>query len=110
MTVGGRNDAMIEALRGSCTKPAELRINTVDDIDQVLWTKFVTLCAFSAATSVTRAGIGPILADTESRLLLEQLRDEGMAVAAAAGYPMPNGYKEHVASLWRTFPPRPSPR
>ena len=96
---------MIEALQGACIRAVGIDLQTVEDIDQVLWTKFVTLCAFSGATSLMRAGIGPILADPESRIFIEQLRDEGMAVASAAGYPMPDGYAEQVISLWRTFPP-----
>ncbi|TPJ36045.1 2-dehydropantoate 2-reductase [Mesorhizobium sp. B2-6-5] len=103
--VGGRGDEMIERLRGACDRAVGIDLRTVDDIERVLWTKFVTLSAFSGATSLTRAGIGPILADPEARMFIEQLRDEGAAVATAAGYPMPDGYDEQVMSFWRTFPP-----
>ena len=51
-----------------------------------------------------RCEIGPIFSDPESRLFLEQLRDEGMAVAAAAGHKMAEGYEEKVISLWKSFP------
>ena len=94
VVVGGRDDAMIEAWRGACVRAGGIDLETVEDIDQVLWTKYVTVSAFSGATSLMRAGIGPILADPEARIFLEQLRDEGMAVASAAGRPMPEGYKE----------------
>jgi 2-dehydropantoate 2-reductase len=104
-TIGGRHDSTIEALLDASGRAVGVDLQAVDDIDQVLWTKFVTLCAFSGATSLMRAGIGPILADTESRLFIEQLRDEGTAVAAAAGHPMAEGYDEQAISLWRTFPP-----
>ncbi|TIS92343.1 ketopantoate reductase C-terminal domain-containing protein, partial [Mesorhizobium sp.] len=104
-TVGGRGDAMMEAFRGACLRAVGIDLQTVEDINQVLWTKFVTLCAFSGATSLMRAGIGPILADHESRIFIEQLRDEAMAVASAADHPMAEGYAEHTLSLWRTFPP-----
>jgi 2-dehydropantoate 2-reductase len=102
---GGHNDGMIEALRGSCIRAGGVDLQTVEDIDQVLWTKFVTISAFSGASSLIRAGIGPILADPESRIFIEQLRDEGVAVASAAGHPMPDGYEEGVMSLWRSIPP-----
>jgi 2-dehydropantoate 2-reductase len=36
---------------------------------------------------------------------MEQLRDEGITVASAAGHPMPDGFKDQVAALWRKFPP-----
>ena len=45
--VGGRGDAMIEALRGACVRAGGIDMETVEDIDQVLWTKFVTVSAFS---------------------------------------------------------------
>ena len=67
--VGGRGDAMIEALRGACVRAGGIDMETVEDIDQVLWTKFVTVSAFSGATSLMRAGIGPIFADPQARNL-----------------------------------------
>lgn len=70
--VGGRGDAMIEALRGACVRAGGIDMETVEDIDQVLWTKFVTVSAFSGATSLMRAGIGPIFADPQARIFLEQ--------------------------------------
>ena len=41
-------------------------------------------------------GVGPIINDPESRIFVEQLRAKGMAVASAAGYPMPDGYEGRV--------------
>ena len=104
-TLGGRNDAMIEAFRDACIRAGGIDLQTVEDIDQVLWIKFVMLCAFSGGTSLMRAAIGPILADPEARIFIEQLRDEGMAVASAAGHPVPDGFEENVISLWQSFPP-----
>ena len=102
--LGGSNDPMVEALGNACARVVGLDIQIVDDIDHVLWAKFITVSAFSGATSLMRCGIGPIIADPESRLFLEQLRDEGMAVAAAAGHKMAEGYEEKVTSLWKSFP------
>ena len=36
---------------------------------------------------------------------MEQALDEGIAVASAAGHPMPDGYRDDVAGLWQKFPP-----
>ena len=52
-----------------------LDIQIVDDIDHVLWAKFITVSAFSGATSLMRCGIGPIFVNPESRIFLEQLRE-----------------------------------
>ena len=46
--VGGRDDAMIEAWRSACVRTGGIDLETVEDIDQMLWTKFVTVSAFSA--------------------------------------------------------------
>ena len=67
VTVGGSNDATIEALQGACVKAGGIDMERVEDMAQVLWVKFVTISAFSGGTSLMRAGIGPILADPESR-------------------------------------------
>lgn len=96
---------MSEALCTACNRISGHDVRTVQDIDAVLWEKFVTLSAFSGATSLMRAGIGLILADREGRMFLEQLRDEGMAVAAAAGHPMDDDFKDRVITLWMSYPP-----
>ena len=84
LVVGGPNDTMIELWRGACLRAGGIDLETVEDIEQVLWNKFVTVSAFSGASSLMRASLGPILGDPESRVFLEQLRDEGVAVASAA--------------------------
>ena len=102
--LGGLNDPVVEELRNACARVVGLDVQIVDDIDQVLWAKFITVSAFSGATSLMRSGIGPIIANPESCLFLEQLLDEGLAVAAAAGHKMAEDYKEKVKSLWISFP------
>ena len=103
--LGGRGDSTIEAFREACSRTSGMDVQTVDDVDQAIWTKFVMLSAFSGGTSLMRSGVGPILADPESRDFMEQALDEGIAVASAAGHPMPDGYKDDVAGLWQKFPP-----
>ena len=105
VVVGGPNDPMIELWRGACLHAGGIDLETVEDIEQVLWNKFVNISAFSGATSLMRASLGPILGDPQSRLFLEQLRDEGVAVASAAGHPMPSDYQERMVSYWGKFPP-----
>ncbi|MCZ4092341.1 ketopantoate reductase family protein [Sinorhizobium psoraleae] len=105
MTVGGRNDPAIAAFRDACALAEGISLQAVDDVDPVLWMKFVTLAAFSGGTSLMRSGIGAIIADPEGRIFMEQLRDEGMAIAAAKGHPMPDGYVQQTTSLWQMVPP-----
>ncbi|MDG4892697.1 2-dehydropantoate 2-reductase [Mesorhizobium sp. WSM4976] len=103
--VGGQHDPVIQKLKALCDRAIGLELRPVSDIDDVLWEKFVTLAPFSGATSLMRSGIGPILADPEARLFIAQLRDEGMAVAAAAGHPMADGFVDRVVTRWSAFPP-----
>ncbi|WP_292303622.1 ketopantoate reductase family protein [Mesorhizobium sp.] len=103
--VGGHRDPVIHELHALCDRAIGLQLKSVAEIDSVLWEKFVTLAAFSGATSLMRSGIGPILGDPEARIFVEQLRDEGMAVAAAAGHPMAEGFEDRVIKRWTAFPP-----
>ncbi|RVD61931.1 2-dehydropantoate 2-reductase [Mesorhizobium sp. M2D.F.Ca.ET.185.01.1.1] len=103
--VGGQHDPVIQELKTLCDRSIGLELKPVADIDDVLWEKFVTLAAFSGGTSLMRSGIGPILADPEARIFIEQLRDEGMAVADAAGHPMADGFVDRVVTRWSAFPP-----
>ncbi|WP_024927615.1 MULTISPECIES: ketopantoate reductase family protein [unclassified Mesorhizobium] len=102
---GGHRDPLIKDLQALCDRAIGLELKPVADIDDVLWEKFVTLAAFSGGTSLMRSGIGPILDDPEARIFIEQLRDEGMAVAAAAGHPMAEGFEGRVIIRWTAFPP-----
>ncbi|CDX21859.1 2-dehydropantoate 2-reductase [Mesorhizobium sp. ORS 3324] len=103
--VGGHRDPVIREFQTLCDRSVGLELKPVADIDGVLWEKFVTLAAFSGATSLMRSGIGPILDDPEARIFVKQLRDEGMAVAAAAGHPMAEGFERRVMERWNACPP-----
>jgi 2-dehydropantoate 2-reductase len=105
MIVGGVGDASIEALRDVGERTRGLDVRVVADIDKALWTKFVTLSTFSGATSLLRSGIGAILADREARTFMEQLRDEGMAVAAALGHALGDGFAEGMIARFTALPP-----
>lgn len=105
LDIGGAGDIAVEALRAACGRLSGIEARTVQDIDPVLWEKFVAISAFSGATSLMRAGIGFIFADREALILIEQLRDEGMAVAAAAGHPMDGDFKQRIIARWMKLPP-----
>ena len=103
--VGGHRDPLIQDLQGLCNQARGIELKPVADIDSVLWEKFVILSAYSGGTSLMRSGIGAIFNDPEARIFIEQLRDEGMAVAAAAGHPMADGFEDRVMARFATLPP-----
>jgi 2-dehydropantoate 2-reductase len=103
--VGDLGNPVIKALEEICAKARGIGLKSVAEIESVLWEKFVTLSAFSGGTALMRSGIGPIFADDEARTFIEQLRDEGIAVAAAAGHPMSEGFVDRVVERWKAVPP-----
>jgi 2-dehydropantoate 2-reductase len=60
-------------------------VEVTNDIEKVLWTKLLFIASFSGISSVTRAPAGPVWANDESRVLLEQAMREVEAVARARG-------------------------
>jgi 2-dehydropantoate 2-reductase len=104
MVTGGKGNANVGKFIASCNKRG-IEAEAIDDIESVLWEKFVILSAFSGATTLMRSGIGPILLDPDARHFIEQLRNEGAAVAAAAGHPMGLGFDERAMSRWTILPP-----
>ncbi|WP_114947848.1 ketopantoate reductase family protein [Microvirga calopogonii] len=105
LVVEQASDPVVQTLRQACERGVGIDIETVEDVAPVLWEKFVILCAFAGATTLMRAGIGTILADPEARLFIEQLRDEGLAVAAASGHPVPEEHHRRFMVLWQALPP-----
>jgi len=103
--IGGYRDPLIRALEQMGARAKGIGLRSVEDIDSVLWEKFVTLSAFSGGTALMRSGIGPIFADREGRAFIEQLRDEGISVATAAGHPMPVDFVDRVLERWTVLPP-----
>ncbi len=73
-----------EAFHAACTG-AKIDCELADDIERVLWEKFVLLVAISATTAVTRKTIGVVRADPDLRWLLETVMRETWAVGRKRG-------------------------
>lgn len=102
---GGSNDPVIAEFRSICSRADGIALTVVDDIEPVLWEKFVRLAAFSGGTSLMRLGIGKIMADQESRKFMEHLLEEGMDVAAAEGHPMADDFRDDTTDLFLRITP-----
>jgi 2-dehydropantoate 2-reductase len=103
--VGRASDPMIVELAALAVGLPGVSFEAVEDIEPVVWDKFVTLSALSGATSLLRAPIGPILADQEARTFLLALRDEGLAISRAAGHSWPDDHAERILARWEGLPP-----
>jgi len=69
----------------SACKDAKIDAELADDIERVLWEKFVLLVAVSATTTVTRKTIGVVRTDPDLRWLLETVMRETWTVGRKRG-------------------------
>lgn len=80
----GRDDARLRELVEE-VQDAEIEAAFSTDVRKNLWQKFVFLVGISGATASTRSPMGPVLADPDTRALLESLMRETEAVGVKAG-------------------------
>ena len=73
-----------EAFLAAC-QGAKIDAELTDDIERVLWEKFVLLVAVSATTAVTRKTLGVVRTDPDLRWLLETVMRETWAVGRKRG-------------------------
>ena len=81
-TRGGTNDPMLRDVE------AMLRAATIDatfssEIERVMWTKLIWICAFAGMTTLFRSKAGPIVNDVDGNRLFHRCLDEAYAIAAA---------------------------
>jgi len=86
-------------------KCSALEVALVDDIQRIIWEKFMGLAAFSGATSLLRARIGDIFSHAESTAFLQQLISESVAVATAHGENVRTGMADEYMKTLRAAPP-----
>ena len=75
-----------------------------DDIERVIWEKFVFLVGLSGATSVVRQPVGVVRGHPHSRALLHGLMAEAVAVGRAAGVRLDPGFADDRLAFCDTLP------
>ena len=78
-----------EALREAFSRARGVTAEIAPDIRVAMWSKFLFIAALSGVGAVTRAPIGVIRSQPESRRLLEQAFEEIYAVAVGNGIGLP---------------------
>jgi 2-dehydropantoate 2-reductase len=73
-----------EQFRDACQQ-SKIDVELTNDIERVLWEKFVALVALSATTTVARQPIGVVRADPDLRWLLETVMRETWALGRKRG-------------------------
>jgi 2-dehydropantoate 2-reductase len=99
------NDPVMAELGAWAAKCTALEVALVDDIERIIWEKFMGLAAFSGCTSLLRARIGEIFSHPESTAFLQQLITESVAVANASGQTVRTGMAEEYMKTLMAAPP-----
>ncbi|AXK83230.1 ketopantoate reductase family protein [Pseudolabrys taiwanensis] len=86
-----RPDATLDAFVAA-GKDAGLDLGLSTHIERELWEKFIFLTAMTGATAALRSGIGPILADPDTKAFFRQLMQEALAVGKAKGVTLDPAY------------------
>jgi 2-dehydropantoate 2-reductase len=93
-----------EAFQAACAA-ASIDCELAEDIERVLWEKFVLLVGISAATTVTRGTIGVVRADPDLRWLLESVMRETWAVGRKRGVKLADDLVAKTLAQADTFAP-----
>ncbi len=99
----GRNAARIDKL-ATALKGVGVEVAVSDQVDVMLWTKFVFLSAFSAITTLTRLDIGPLRANPETADLFRRAMEETAAVGKAVCPDLPDGTAEAQWQFLQSMP------
>jgi 2-dehydropantoate 2-reductase len=93
-----------QAFHAAC-QGAKIDCELAEDIERVLWEKFVLLVAVSATTAVSRKTIGVVRADPDLRWLLETVMRETWAVGRKRGVALADDLVEKTLAQAGGFPP-----
>jgi 2-dehydropantoate 2-reductase len=93
-----------QAFHAACLG-AKIDCELAEDIERVLWEKFVLLVAISATTAVSRKTIGVVRADPDLRWLLETVMRETWAVGRKRGVALADDLVAKTLAQAEGFPP-----
>jgi 2-dehydropantoate 2-reductase len=99
----GSRSARIEAFYEACLK-AGITAEISDDIERVIWEKFVFLVGLSGTTASIRKPIGPIRENPRTREFLLQVMQEVVMVGRAKGVALPADFARDRLSFCDTIP------
>jgi 2-dehydropantoate 2-reductase len=101
----GSSSARAEALREAFARARGVTAEVVPDIRAAMWNKFLFIAALSGVGAITRASIGVIRSQPESRRLLRQALEEIYAVAVRARIALPADTVERTLAFIDGLPP-----
>lgn len=98
-----RQSDRVQSFHAAC-EAAGIKAKVSSDINAALWRKFVLLAPMAAVTSVTRARIGAIREDVETRAFAEALVAEAVAVGRAKGVDLAEDTVARTLGIIDTLP------
>jgi 2-dehydropantoate 2-reductase len=99
----GSRSARIEAFYEACLK-AGITAEISDNIERVIWEKFVFLVGLSGTTASIRKPMGPIRENPRTRAFLLQVMQEVVAIGRAKGVALPADFAQDRLSFCDTIP------
>ena len=96
--------AAAEAFLAAC-RGAKIDTELADDIERVLWEKFVLLVAISATTALARTTIGVVRGDAEMRWMLEAVMRETWTLGRKLGVALADDQVEKTLAQADAFTP-----
>ena len=97
------NAAQIETL-ASALSAVGVDVTLSDEVQIMLWTKFVFLSALSAITTLTRLDVGPLRNNPDTARLFQQAMEETEAVGRVECPDLPEGTAESQWQFLQTLP------
>ena len=98
-------DPVMAAFADACGRAVALDARLTDEVELVIWEKFVALTAISGATTLLRANMGQILGHPETRAFYRQLLDETLALGQTAGQALRAGLADQIMLKVAGLPP-----
>ncbi len=106
MVFGARRpeqEPVARQLLRACTE-AGIDAEVSEDVDRVIWEKYVFLVGHSATTTAVRRPIGVVRSDARTRTLLRDVMAEVVAVARASGVELAEDFADRQLAFCDTLP------
>ncbi|WP_426142835.1 putative 2-dehydropantoate 2-reductase [Pseudomonas sp. DWP3-1-2] len=85
-------------------RAAGLEAHAMPDLQQARWQKLVWNIPYNGLSALLQASTAPLMADPQSRELIQALMDEVVQGALACGFRLPEGFARHLFAVTQTMP------
>jgi 2-dehydropantoate 2-reductase len=105
--MGGTKTRRAEAFLAACRRAKDgFDAELSEDIERVIWEKFVFIVGMSGLTTLTRSPIGPVRSDPDTRAFLMDVLRETVTVGRTKGIRLDADFAEKRLAFIDTLPPQ----